>query len=415
MNAFILFLANAIKLGIGFLTYLIIARELGAENLGLFSASTSTVSILCYVVDIGINGGMLIMVSKSISRGGITNAVNFVRVNLLFKIFTGVILFALAVWLGNFIGISIYNKKDIILPLQLVFIGIFLILIQDAVDFTLRAYGRFNFYSLFRLISAMSIFLGVLVFSTTKSINLSKTIIAYYWIAPAVTIAISFVFFMPKGILIKTCNILNTKAVFFELVSFSKWLFVGGLSEGIARNINILTLTRMVSLREVGIYDVALKLSDIMEVFSATSSALLLTSASSLLSKEDGRRFIIERTRILGIFSIVIILVIPFSYYIIKALFGESYLLSAGIFKILVIGSIFEILSQPFLYTLYSLEKPDKVAAVRIILSVFSVIIAIILISIYNVNGAAISLLISRFIGLIVFGKMAWKLMSLNP
>lgn len=409
MNAFILFLANAIKLGIGFLTYLIIARELGAENLGLFSASTSTASILCYVVDIGINGGMLIMVSKSISKGKITNAVNFVRVNLLFKIFAGVILFALAVWLGNFIGISIYNKKSIILPLQLVFIGIFLTLIQDAVDFTLRAYGRFSFYSLFRLISAASIFLGILVFVSIKNISLSKTIIAYYWIAPAITIVISFIFFMPKGIMIKTCTILNTKAVFFELVSFSKWLFVGGLAEGIARNINTLTLTRMVSLREVGIYDVALKLSDIMEVFSATSSALLLTSASSLLSKEDGRRFIIERTRILGIFSIGIILVIPFSSYIIKALFGESYLLSAGIFKILIIGGIAEILSQPFLYTLYSLEKPNRVAVIRIILSVISVIMAIIFISIYNVKGAAISLLIFRFAGLIIFGIMAWK------
>jgi O-antigen/teichoic acid export membrane protein len=150
-----------------------------------------------------------------------------------------------------------------------------------------------------------------------------------------------------------------------------------------------------------GLYVVAVSLSRMVNVFSASINLVLFPKASSLESKDAAvlaLRVFKVSTGIAIVCAVVIMLAAPF---VIRLLYGSQFVDSIPVFRLLllevVIGGAALVLAQSFM----AVGKPFVVTITQAIGVVLVIPLIYILVPIYGPIGAAIALLIPSFIRLI--------------
>lgn len=386
---FYLLSSSIVSLGINVITLSFIARVLGVENFGLYSAIISFVGLFQFLTDFGLNKTLLKFGSTDLKKTQISfgNAL-LVKSLLIFPLFLILFFFSF---------LSGYRDKELLI---LFLFALSLVLDSFGVVFSSirRILGSFKLISIFRILRNL-INLVVIVIA----LNIENSILS---LAFANT-ALSLIVFLVS--LLNTVSLLKPMVRTSLIRDFFKDSLIFSLSDfflNVYARISTVLLSFFSDLHSVGIYSAALRFTRIANLLPNQVKIALLPTIYRILENPSSTNAIQSSKRIfLVLLKYMIIFATPavlsiyfFSEPIIHFVFGRKYDLSIPLLKLFSLFIYLRFVETPFTLFYIGMHKNKVMLYFQGTTSLLNVILNLILIPAYSVYGACAATLVSESI-----------------
>ncbi len=369
-----------ISILLGFIQSILVARYLGAELKGVNAYIASIVSIGSIIVTFGMHQAYPYY-RKKYGKDNIYNDFNSLIVIIFLTYFL--------------IGISLSLLLDIKIQLKAV-----LILIPVSGYARVVAYialvempNKRNSY--WTLVTALDIvYLGILMLTIQRNIIIAISILFFSDIVKSIifTVILKFKLRFAKSEL----------SLFKELIRFGMFPMIALLMTSLNYRIDVIMLHRysFISDSMIGVYSLGLSLSDKIFLIPDTLKGVLI----SKLTKGADEHEVAKVSRLgLWIAVVISILLALFGRVIINLLYGVEYRSAYSIIIITAIGTIsivyFKMIGQ---YNIIKGKQKLNVVMLSIAI-VVDVVLNLIMIPLWKINGAAIATTIGNIVCCIVF------------
>jgi len=411
------FIGAFIGLGLGYLSRIIIARWLGAEDYGLISLGYAAMTICATLSLVGLPAGIQRYVSfykgkgdKGRIKGTILGAL---KISFPMSLIFAFVFFFYADW----ISIRFFHSPELTPIFKIFAIAIpFLALTNNIISATIgfqnvryRVYVIDLFQNIFKLVVIVSLL--VLGFGVMG--------VAWGWVLAIVLMPFLAFYLLEKRVF----SVFNTEveAIFIdrELFSFSWPLIFTAVAGMVMSWMDILMLGYFSSASVVGIYNVALPTAMLLLVVPKSIGLLFVPVASELYARN-------KEQELRGIYTIitkwVLSLALPgfllmtlFSESIIRVMFGVDYIGGAVPMSILAFAF--------FLYALFGNANAvlQVYGKTKMILNCYFIgagvnfILNLLLIPMYGINGAAIATGFSYALMGVLYMFFVWRIAKMQP
>jgi stage V sporulation protein B len=390
-------LLNAVLVGLfGYLLRIFLARSLSVSDFGLFYAVITVFIFFSTFLDIGLS----LAVSKKIIELKAKQAFNKIN-NLLFSVIVfqlliSIILVLLIILFSGFLSTSYFHADAHVL---LYLLAIWLITVPFVTIYSCVFYGfqRIDMFSALDVSKALLVLL-LSAFFFYFGYNIVSPAIAY--ILTSFILLIVFYFIVKK--------------IFTQFSLFSaKWdkkLIVDVLKFGVAVSItnfiwlllvqtDTLVLTYFTSTTQVGFYQVAILISNLILFLANAVSGAIFPVLSDLYIK---KKQLLVSEGISMMYKYISLLVVPFVVLVfifpdivINIVFTSKFLGAVDALRILAVCALFTSFTTINNAALNALGKPLRVAQTMGVIAVLNIILLFILVPKYGLVGAAISTTIS--------------------
>lgn len=396
-DSYIVISGNLLTAALGFLSMIIVARALGRYNFGLFSAATAVMTMVVGLADLGI-GTSLVKFASSYLEKDQRKAHLVFRATFNIEILISLIILIVGLIIARPLAGLISTEKELVTLLRLAFIAAAAMSMGSYITAVLQSWQSFVKLSLYSVISNV-LKLGLVVLLVILGYLRVFNIMVVYALVPVFGLILGMIF-IPKQFL-REKNLTGEWETFFRLFHFSKWIMLSYLANSVITRIDVLILSRYKGAEAVGIYSAGYQLSMILPLLIGSLVTVLLPQVSKLTHKEE---FVFFIKKSLSMSTLILIALLPgfiFSKYLIQFFFGVKYLESAGVFNILFLTFIVNLMFNPISTILYTLDKPRIITYANLLQLVISVAGNLILIPIWGIYGAAFT-----FLGLTIVGSV---------
>lgn len=179
--------------------------------------------------------------------------------------------------------------------------------------------------------------------------------------------------------------------------------YTGGLADYATLRLDQLMLGAMASSSVIGLYVMAVRLSEVT-TFAAGALANALMPEVAASRKGDGVEALLARTLRLTIYANVILLVPLWliAPWILRTLFGESFVPAAGAFRWLLVAAVVWSAGTIVIRGLQGFGHPGLTTIARTLSAIVTAAALLVLLPRMGITGAAISSLIGYFVLLVV-------------
>ena len=383
---------------IGWIFYILVARNLGPSNFGVFSVATATIALLASIFNVGVDTGLVRFVGKYIS-GEKEKAFRFMKLGLKVKIISGVTLIVIGWFLIPFFANTVLAKPELLFPLRLSLIGAFGWLLSFFVTSSLQAMQKFfSWVGLNIFMTSLRLFavLGLIYFGVSQ-VNFS--LYAYIY-SPFIGFLIGITF-LPKFFKVK-----GEGSVAKEFFHYNKWVAAFTVIAAISSRLDTYISTRLLSLSDLGIYSVANNLSSIVSEIVLALAIVVAPKLASFVGNVDAKRYLKKLQLFVVVLGIIgVTFGIPLSYYVIPKFYGLSYVPSILPFSILLISQAIFLISVPVHTSIfYYFSKPKVFVFVGLGQIILVGTLGWYAISTYGYMGAAFTMLVGNIFNFVVPG-----------
>lgn len=406
-----LFFGNIIRMVITLFAGIYVARYLGPSNFGLLSYATSFAMLFSAIATLGLDGIVVRELVKNESRRDELLGTAFFLKGLGALLSLGIIAVAVK-----------FTADDN-------FTSLLILIIALAAIF--RSFGVIDFYFRSKVLSKYTVYAGIfsIILSTLTRLLLiyiraGLVYFAFVILIESAILAIGFIAVYTK----QSLSLFNWKIRFFlikELLRDSWPLILSGVAVSIYMRIDQVMIKAMMDAEAVGNYAVAVKLSEAWYFIPVAITGSVFPAIVN--ARKVSEKLYYERLQ--SLYSLMIWLSIgialPTTFlanYVIKLLFGEQYQHAAGVLKIYVWSLVFSSLgvaSGKYLLT----ENYTRISFLRTFVGMLiNVLLNIVLIPRYGLNGAAIATMFSYFVAVFFIGvipktseQAALMLKSVSP
>ncbi len=326
---------------LGMIFYILVARNLGAEEFAKFSVAAALITFLSNIADVGTNTGIVRFTAGNIEKNK-DRAFKFLKLGLEIKIISWVFVGIIGWLVMPSVAEHLFRKPELLVPFRTALIGIGAMLLFSFSTYTLQALQKYSVWAwlnitsnLFRLI----VFVGFVVWSSVSA----TTTLSIYFVFPFLGFFAGLLF-IPNFFKVR-----KEKTLLKEFFSFNKWVALFSILSALSTRLDTFLITRYLNLEQVGIYQVAKTLSDVVPqlVF-----ALGVVVAPKLAGFNGDHKKAISYLRKLQLFVIGlgffgILFGIGVGYYAIPGLYGNEYFASILPFSILIIAQAIFLMSVP--------------------------------------------------------------------
>jgi O-antigen/teichoic acid export membrane protein len=198
---------------------------------------------------------------------------------------------------------------------------------------------------------------------------------------------------------LKDYKVENYFGITRKMFNFGIMVTLTGFGGKIIGYIGTLLLTYFLTLTEVGIYNVVLPTA-LMALFIGKSVILVFfPMVSEMFAKKENRLITLGINKLS---HYTFVLVTPFLLALIiyakdfiQLLFGAEYLSGTLALQIVVVGTLFYLVSTIYTGTLSAIGQPKEVTKIILIAAMINIVINLIVIPIYGISGAAFATTIS--------------------
>ncbi len=397
-STFIVFSGNLTTAALGFFCVVIISRVLGPYNFGLFSTAIVVMAMVVGLADLGIGTGLVRFASLYLEK-------DKKRADVMFKLtFDVEILISLAILILGFIfarplAMLILGKEELVIPLRLAFLGAASMSMGSYIVAVLQAWQSFVKLSLYSVLTnALKLSLVLLLF-LCHYLRLLNVMVVYA-IVPLFGLILGMVL-IPRGFL-REKDRTHRRHLFLQLFHFSKWIMLSYLANTVITRIDVLILSHYKGAEAVGIYSAAYQLSMVFPLIMGSLITVLMPQVSRLTHRGE---FIFFMKKSLSMSTLIVVGLIPvfiFAKPLINLVFGTQYLASSGIFRILFVNFMINIVCNPIGTIVFALNKPMVTTYTNFGQLVISLVGNFLLIPIYGGYGAAYTFLTLTIMGSII-------------
>ena len=327
-----------------YITRIVLARKLTAEDFGLFFAVYTFVMFLLFFRDLGLVQALVKYIAefKTLQKFNLVKTAIYSTVvfQLISSAILALILTAISPWLTENYFKNPLAKPILFLLIIYIFTSVFFLVIKS----TFQGLKKMLLFSSMEFVKNLLVIGLILIFFKLGFTTLSPAI------AFALVCLIISLIYLP--IMLKHFNVLNVQVIDFKIVSkklllFGIPIFATALAGKFIGNLDTLMLTHFRSLEEVGVYNVVLPTALMFTIIGRSISSIFLPLSTEFWISNNQKRLtesvIIILKHIFIVVGPLIIITIIFSKFFLETFFGQNYVSGTTALIILLIGVIFYI------------------------------------------------------------------------
>ncbi len=358
----LVFTGNIFAAFLGFLTVLIISRELSVSDFGLFNIAISVMLIASQISGLGMEKAIMKFTSFYLGEGKKNEAIQVLKVTLFVRIITTLIFMVLIYSTAEMLSSKAFHYSGLTPLLKLASIGILAATLLNYLRFSLYASQEYRRAVILQLLVDIGKLSGVLFLIFFLKLD-AFVALAIFAFSPFLGVLFGFGQFY--RVIISAGK--PTKKIFNELFSYGKWLFIGKVCNVILPYVAIFIIAKMLNSESVGIYCLALNLTRIFPILVSSINAVLLPEFSRFQELAQLEAYIKKSLKISLFIGMSVVPFLFISQQIILFFFGSSYFDSVHVFNWLLLSDIVGILNSTNNASLYSINKPNIVTIADLI------------------------------------------------
>jgi O-antigen/teichoic acid export membrane protein len=187
--------------------------------------------------------------------------------------------------------------------------------------------------------------------------------------------------------------------------AFAGWLGVAGVLWGVEAQLDLILVSKLLEPRTVGLYGLAFTLALKADALNQIVYTTLLPTVSGLSSRaalaDYGRRSLVRST----LLAAPLVIALPFAGIFIRTVYGREYQPATPIFYALMAVVFFDLFAGPLLLLAFPLNLPRRMAASNAVAVAALAAVAGALIPLFGVYGAVTGKLVGRAGGALVIGS----------
>jgi len=398
-SSLVVFIGVALSKIFTYLYRIIIGRTFGPEVYGLFSLATMLLIFVVAFFSFGLPEGLVRFIPFYRGKNQ-KSEINFIikksfSILISVSLIGGILLFSLS----NIISIEIFHNSNLIPFLKIAALTIPFFILANYYLAILRAYEFIGIYSFILNFLQNFIKVGSLLFFIIIGIKTNVVMYSYFLGILAMFLASYFAFDKYAKIIVeKNLNINRKKEITKGLFSYSWPLTLLGIASFALYWIDSFTIGYFKTVADVGLYNAAIPLAALLMIAPDLIIQLFFPIVTKEYSKKNFK--LIEQlskqvTKWIFIVNLPLTLImLLFPGAIINLVFGETFLPAEQALRLLAFGSLFGSLSIVPSH-LISMMGKSRLMLVNILLMLgLNLILNIILVPKYGLNGAAFSTMI---------------------
>lgn len=384
-NLSITFSENMITKFFGFFITLILVRNLGPANYGIYSFILVNILVFSALFDFGMENTAIRFSNQDKEKTNTIFGLYFiVKVLILF-------VFIFVISLGGGQILLLIHKTELIkyIPFFILgFIGESLFFVNDTY---LQCIQKFKLRAIINVSRQIFLF-AIVLFLVLKKILILKYVLFTFLIAIVFSL-----FFIPRYLVfIKSFFSKKiSKVLLKNIFNYEKWMFVLASINGLLGRIDIYMLSFWATYSQLGIYSAAYNLLSIVSFLPYVFGKVMLPKMAET-KKEDLFMLTIKMAKPIIFISLTLLLFIPIFPYIVPFLFGHKYDDSIAVVQMLSVATLISFVLLPFEQSMYPLGKPKYTSFLKFAQLILSIILNLIFIPKYGMLWAAINLIIAR-------------------
>ncbi len=375
--------ASILEKFIFFILNIVLARYLSVEHFGEYTTALGYATFFSIMTDIGINTSLIrfLNIEKNYENEHFTNAF---YAKLILAIFFYLLMAISLLWTG-------YNT-------DVIFLTLILGLVRIGNEFMKTYYSleeanqRFLFPSIVNSLYVATFFGGVIIVIWFKGnyyhISLLRLVVVYMFIA-----------FLTVYTLKKIHLIFNEK-LFIQFIKGSIPFAIIVVLSNLTFRVNIIIISLILGTKEVGYFNNSIIFIDTLAMIPMNIRRILMPVLYKALEENEHSKFQFSfdiLSKYFGILAFYIMLIfLLYSDSLITIIFGKKYIKSIPILKILSF-------SFPFIFNIASMiligkDKQNIVSKIMMVSMITNIFSNIILLHIFGIKGAALSVVLVYFI-----------------
>lgn len=386
LGVFYLLSSSFTSIALNVVTVGFVARKLGVENFGLYSAIYAFVNLFQFLSDLGLN--------KTLLKFGSTDTAK-TQFSFGNALFLKTILAIPTLLLISVSGLAAGYKNEEFIILE--FFAISLILDSYASVFSSirRIFGYFKLVSFFRVFKTA---INLVIIFIALSLNNSVFSLAF---ANLILSTVSFVIS-----LINTVFLIRPKIKLALIKEFFKDSIIFSFNDFFSKiysRISIVLLSFFNELHIVGIFSAATRFTRIANLLPAQIKFAFLPTLYRMLDKEEkdrklrSKKVFFTLLKYMGIFATpVAISIFLFSDFIIHLIFGKKYELAIPFVQLFSLFIFLRFIETPFSLFYIAMHKHKYLVQLQGISTFINVVLSLILIPVYSAYGACYATLLSE-------------------
>jgi len=377
----------------GFFLMYLITNVYGAEGMGIFALSQTILMVMVMLSVFGTDTASLKYSSQYFSNNEYIKLNSFYfsifKFVIVSSIFISIIIFFIKGDLSVFFNKSLLNHSLFFISLSILPMSFININSES-----LRGIGEYSLFTIFRYV--LMPVLTILFIYVLDNNNDLLTPIKAYAISICIISLLSFTFLLKEIKFFKYFS--NIDSNLNDVIKYSFPVLISNSMLLLIQWIDIIILGYFETSNTVGIYSVVMKISLFSSVILFSINSIVASEFSRLYSLDkmvDLRVLIRKSSKIIFFITIPVLILIVYFSKSILGYFGYEFIMANKTLYILVAGQFINVLCGSVGYILMMTEKQNIFKNIMIFSTCVNIILNIVLIPKYSINGAAIASSIS--------------------
>ncbi len=389
---------SVVRLAIGFVASVLIARALGPVALGVYATLAAIASTIGAVAEFGLTESAVRRIAinwpeNSDAAGDTARAYVWLRAGMTTLIVVSAITLTA---IGAEVGIAPVSP----MLLSYALLGIIATALSGSVSGLLQATGQFGRLSLVMVANSALTALLALLLVITGTLNLTSALIVLGIGTSLACVGLGRSF-LGKRITLHRPRWPTFRGEAVELLRFGRWLWIANFLAMLAAQLDLLLAGHWLTPVALGAYALAVTLASKAAVVNQSLHAVLLPVAASLTSSQSIRTYLRRALARSLIIAALLIVGTPLARWLIPIVFGDAYRQSVGLFTALLGVAVVDIIAMPMLMLAYTVDRPKLIVAADASRVIVLAIGAVLLLPLVGVYGLVVAKLLASLAGFV--------------
>ncbi|MBC3845740.1 flippase [Winogradskyella echinorum] len=388
------FLLKLVGMLFGYMAMLFVTNNFGAETWGLHSLCFTILGILTLIPKFGFDNSLVRIITElNINKS--KEIYNVLKKVIIISLVTSITVILVTLIFSDYLVEHLIKSNEIKPLVKIICFAIIPTVVLTIISGYFQAIKNITKHVLFQTTAVNILFFILLV--TFYVLKIAMPVFKVYFISIAITSIFSVIYFINT---LRHKSLINNRSKKAEIYSFKRIISISSpmlLSTSFALLMgwsDVIIISFYNTTSEIGIYDSALKLSTLSGIFLIAVNSIATPKFVEFFSNKDfdGLKETVQKsTKLIFYTTTPILLILVLFSSRILSYFGEEFVAGSFALIVLCISRFVNAISGSVGYIMQMTDQQKTYQNVIIIAFFINLILNLVLIPLYGINGAAIA------------------------
>lgn len=387
-----------LSVAFGLIINLIIAKYYGAEILGTLTLLISIISIVSMISLAGTDVSILRFIPPLLIKNEYNEIYEIIKKIFMFIISLSILFSVIIYIFSDFIADVIFEKPKLSFFIGLIAFFIFFQVIGKFSIASIRAFKNIKLYLFLQFLPALA---NLSILSIITFFYYTQYNPIYSQLATQTMVAIVSIWFLKKYLFRYNVSIDKSKTTFRELITISFPMFLTAVMQIVVLQTDVLMLSHMSTLEYVGIYSIVMKLALLSSFIITSINTIIAPKFSELYynkNMDELKNISKKSTKLIFYTTLPITIVLIVFGEELLSIFGEKFMIGSFALILLASGQLVNAMAGSVGYFLNMTGHQKTLNKIVLLGGISNIILNILLIPNYGINGAALASMISMIL-----------------